>query len=432
MSVDTAKCQLRLEPWIVGHSRFRRDKISHCLHNLDTLWLARLLKESHHTSKPVEILETTVASAVPKGENYTSTVSRVKIRCLLASGLKKTFSIIVKTELKSEKAREIIENMPVFRSEIGTYTSTLKKMEALADEFGDKREILWAKLYGYQPYNLVAFEDLTDLGYAVAQRRNFLDLNHGLLVLRNLARFHAMSKVLMSRGLLDSNDKGIFALAMDNEPMKKMWEVVITVLTDCIEKDWGSEWAALAEKIRKAGSNVLERMIGLASSYDKNFEVLNHGDLWTCNMMFKNMEYDNYPISVRFIDLQICHMNSFIWDIEYFFNTSVVPKVKREKRPILLKAYHEALVKNLELYQYSGYVPTLEDIENESRRIEFGHFALSTFSPLMSADTTEAFDMEKLMTHPPEEVIKREVFISSNVKENLGEDLKHFSAIGVI
>lgn len=34
-------------------------------------------------------------------------------------------------------------------------------MEALADEFGDKREILWAKLYGYQPYNLVAFEDLT-------------------------------------------------------------------------------------------------------------------------------------------------------------------------------------------------------------------------------------------------------------------------------
>ncbi|CAB0011722.1 unnamed protein product [Nesidiocoris tenuis] len=122
-------------------------------------------------------------------------------------------------------------------------------------------------------------------------------------------------------------------------------------------------------------------------------------------------------------------MNSFIWDVEYFLNTSVVPKVKREKRPLLLKAYHEALVKNLEFYQYSGYIPTLEDVENESRRIEYGHFAISTFTPVMSSESTNALDMEKLMTHPPEEVIRREVFNASTVKENLGEDLKYFATV---
>lgn len=41
------------------------------------------------------------------------------------------------------------------------YTTILPIMEDLQEEFGDKREFLWANLYGYEPYKLVAFEDLT-------------------------------------------------------------------------------------------------------------------------------------------------------------------------------------------------------------------------------------------------------------------------------
>lgn len=76
----------------------------------------------------------------------------------------------------------------------------------------------------------------------MAKRQNFLDLTHGLLVLRNLARFHAMSKVLISRGLLNDDEKGIFILNTDNESMRKICEVTISVLVVCLEQDWGSEW----------------------------------------------------------------------------------------------------------------------------------------------------------------------------------------------
>lgn len=92
--------------------------------DLDTVWLARLLKESHHAAKPVETLGTSITSAVPKGENYTSTVSRVKIHYLLASGSEKTFSMIVKTELTSEEARDTIADRPLFRSEITVKRTT--------------------------------------------------------------------------------------------------------------------------------------------------------------------------------------------------------------------------------------------------------------------------------------------------------------------
>lgn len=58
-----------------------------------------------------------VEPAVPKGENYTSLVLRVKIKTVTASGAKKTFSVIVKLSKTSEEAQEILKELSAFRIE---------------------------------------------------------------------------------------------------------------------------------------------------------------------------------------------------------------------------------------------------------------------------------------------------------------------------
>uniref|UniRef100_A0A0A9YN16 Ribosomal RNA small subunit methyltransferase G n=1 Tax=Lygus hesperus TaxID=30085 RepID=A0A0A9YN16_LYGHE len=403
-------------------------------HGLDTQMLARLLKERFHDEKLVDVLSVEVKNAVPKGDNYASLVYRIKMKCLTAAGKKKMFSVIVKTELKAESTKEIFKSFPVFRVETRVYTTILPIMEELMEEFGDKRDTLWPKLLGYRPYNMIAFDDLSDKGYIGVERRNSLDFNHSKLVLRNLARLHAMSKVLLERGLITPDDKGKLGIALDDPVIHKWWNILFTVLPDAMKNHWGNEWKELAEKLRSQKNVIVQKVLVLANDFDQRFEVFNHGDPWMCNMLFQYMEYeDNFPISVKFIDYQMCHLNSFIWDIVYFLYTSAVPSVRRSRLEELFEAYQLSLEKNLNMFNYTGYKPTLDDVKSEWKRTQYAHMCYNMFQPLMTADTTTgAFDMEKVTTHQPHEVVEESVYTDGKALKSIGEDLKNMELIGLL
>ncbi|KAF6209354.1 hypothetical protein GE061_015101 [Apolygus lucorum] len=130
-------------------------------HGLDTQLLVRLLKKRFHDEKPQEITSIEVKNAVPKGDNYASLVYRIKMKCLTAAGKKRSFSVIVKMELTADSTKELFKSFPVFRVETRVYTSIIPMMEELMEEFGDKREKLWPNILGYQPYHMIAFNDLS-------------------------------------------------------------------------------------------------------------------------------------------------------------------------------------------------------------------------------------------------------------------------------
>ncbi|KAF6209359.1 hypothetical protein GE061_015106 [Apolygus lucorum] len=403
-------------------------------HGLDTKLIERLLKKRFHDEKPTDVISVEVVRAVPKGQNYASLIYRVKMDCMTATGKKKLFSVIVKAALESEGAKKALEGLTVFHNEIRVFTTILPMMEALMEEFHDRRETLWADLIGFQPYNMIAFDDLSDKEYIVADRRQNLDFNHSKLVLRNLARFHAMGKVLMTRGLITADDKGQLLMAGDAPFMRKWWDIVITVIADAMENSWGEEWKEIANKMRNQMGKVGNKLRSIISdNVDQRFEVLNHGDAWTCNMMFKYMEHeDKFPVSTKFLDYQGCHVNSFIWDLAQFLFSSAVPDVRRSRLPELLEIYQKALEKNMNFYNYSGYVPTLEDVKSEWSRIEYGHLCFVIPQPIVVAETSSAFDLEKVATHPPHEVIDPTVFNDGKALRDVGEDYKILAAHGVI
>jgi len=65
------------------------------------------------------------------------------------------------------------------------------------------------------------------------------------------------------------------------------------------------------------------------------------------------------------IDYQNCVIGSPIIDLIYFLTSSVACDVLEAARDELIYAYHETLVLILQKLGYTGYIPTLNDLQVE-------------------------------------------------------------------
>lgn len=96
------------------------------------------------------------------------------------------------------------------------------------------------------------------------------------------------------------------------------------------------ESAQFAGKIRAFSKDVMGQIDRLTLRDDKAFNVLNHGDVWVNNLMFK---YSNTgePETVMFVDYQLTHYTSPALDLQYFIHTSPRDEVRMRHTDTLLQ-----------------------------------------------------------------------------------------------
>lgn len=111
------------------------------------------------------------------------------------------------------------------------------------------------------------------------------------------------------------------------------------------------------------------------------FKVLNHGDSWVNNLMFK---YENgKPVDVIFVDYQMSYYSSPGLDLNYFINTSPRNEIRESQIDDILHVYYDnfsAILKALG----SKHVPSMNDVRNEIDRCEYyGLFAALSILPFV-------------------------------------------------
>lgn len=108
-------------------------------------------------------------------------------------------------------------------------------------------------------------------------------------------------------------------------------------------------------------SKLLSSWLDVAEPMRCGFQVLNHGDIWLNNMMFK-FDGENNPIDVSMIDFQGPFWGGPATDVLYFLLSSVADDIKIERFDDFVKLYHEQLLSALKQLNFDGQILSLDEL----------------------------------------------------------------------
>ncbi|XP_050079025.1 uncharacterized protein LOC126565859 [Anopheles maculipalpis] len=195
------------------------------------------------------------------------------------------------------KLADYIKEMGCFRKEILLYKHVIPRLQDVM--IGTKQFVPTA--YFTKGERLIVFENLKSEGYSIVeQTKNLLDFDHLRVALQAVAKLHASSLILEERsktpipelfvGYLNEN-----AYVDDDDYVQKgNLENAIQVLCEMIKKIEKYAKSDNLDEILEKVPAVIRKIYDFSKPSTVFRNVLNHGDLWCNNVMFR---YDMIPTS---------------------------------------------------------------------------------------------------------------------------------------
>ncbi|XP_063974197.1 uncharacterized protein LOC135160947 [Diachasmimorpha longicaudata] len=364
------------------------------LDNLDPndVYFQKILRRGLGDDTIQDVVLITKAPALKKGENDLSYLTRftLKYSCSVLEGVHhkrvpRVAHLMMKEEPDSEmQTLEVIRDMCLFDTE-RRVLEILPKMEELVG----KR--LGPKLY-YSSDNpdSIVMEDLATRGFRNKNRKMGFNEVEMFLVLESIADFHAASVFMNEQNpnSMSTFSKGFFSTSLSKS--------VMTFVAQCVESigvgvgDWEDQkFALISEKLKKKSREIVQKLLLAYQCDEDELRVLNHGDMWNNNIMFKNDE-SGEPLEAYFVDYQMCVWTSPAIDLLQFLNVAPELAIKMTQDNIFLQKYLSRLSRTMNALGCSGNPPTLEQLEKSMfKRREYALLGLCFFYPRMEADDDE-------------------------------------------
>ncbi|XP_033166773.1 uncharacterized protein LOC117145291 [Drosophila mauritiana] len=377
-----------------------------------------------------------IKHALLKGENYASMMTRISVEYTTEeSEEKQATKFLIKTIFAERNpVSHVFIRYGIYTREMDMYQRILPKIANLVKrEIQDPRRISAGTVYVDKDTDSIIIEDLALEHYKVACRLQKLDLAHTHLVLEKLANFHAAGAALAERELgifKDNYDRGFYNRhTRGYEPIMKN---LLKTLSRSLNLD---------EQLRQRYQAKIDRLVDRIMVYGErsttnnpgDFLTLNHGDLWTTNIMF---QYDAkvHPINAAFIDFQFSVWNSPALDLHYFFSTSIHDELRLNNQPELVQFYYYKLEDALKNVKYAGCIPTLFEFQQQFRaRAFYAVFASLIFEPFMVYDGKEKVSLDHIISEGKGGMrFKDDVFQQQSVRLKLHHTLPYLDRWGLL
>ncbi|XP_020811422.1 uncharacterized protein LOC110186558 [Drosophila serrata] len=324
------------------------------------------------------------------GENYATIMLRVHIEVELKDGKTKKVSYMVKLPHLNESYKEMLEHTNIFDIERTMYSEVVPEMEALYKEAGvDIR--FGAKSYDFKnaETDYVVLEDLGIKGFKNANRLEGLDQAHTERVLLKLAQWHAASAVrVATKGLYPEIVLQGYFKEESRPMMGAMLDGMGTrFITSCATYENNELYI---DKVKALKPVYVDKCFEFAKVDPNEFNVLNHGDSWSNNIMF---QYDAFGKikEVYMVDYQIPKYGTVAQDLLYFLLSSTKLEDKLSKFDYYIKVYHDNLVEHLKILKYTKPIPSLRDIH--LALFKYGFFGYTVAIGVMAIVLLEPTDV---------------------------------------
>ncbi|EFA06720.1 hypothetical protein TcasGA2_TC009651 [Tribolium castaneum] len=335
-----------------------------------------------------------------KGDGYMGDIFFVHIDGK-NGGTTESYDLAVKSSKDSDILREFSPMKVFFNNEKYFYESVFPNFVQFQTNRGLKNPFKGVpKCYGTLSgvKDVLVFENLTKSGYCLWDRKKPMTRDHVELVIRDYAKFHAVSVALKDQEpqnfekLVKHYD--IFNdLGRDSKnPMLETLQNAVEEMHDLLQNDLDQlvlqKWRNLKNSIQTFFREML--------SYE-GFKVITHGDCWNNNFLFFYDENDN-PIKVSIIDWQISRLASPILDLSHFI-FSCTSENDLDDLTKILEHYHKCFTSFLaQLGSSESLYPKNQFFDDWANLSKFGIMFSSIVMKVCTAEKEEAPDLAK----PPE------------------------------
>uniref|UniRef100_W8BND4 CHK kinase-like domain-containing protein n=1 Tax=Ceratitis capitata TaxID=7213 RepID=W8BND4_CERCA len=355
---------------------------------LDHTYLTKILQK--YTENQLKgIISFTKAPATKKGENYASSMHlvTVKYNTTAEPGVLKEINLIVKSRLEEELFSQIEEDLNIFLREAQVYNRIMGAAEELLRSVND--ETRFGPKAIFVDERIIVQEDLKIQGFSIQNVKTGLNFESCRLIVEKLAKFHAVTMVLYQK----NPDLFRYHLPSNvSEHSSPLHDVYTNTIKNSIEYCQSNpQLVQYVPKLREFGEKIIPKVINVFSrSQMDRYHVLNHGDVWVNNMMFRK-DVSGKVIEVLFVDYQEGFYGSPGIDWNFFIFSSWQMEVFQNHFEDLLTKYHSVLSELLYKLNYDQRIPTVDDVRKEI--INKGFHGLITATCLLPILINEHADL---------------------------------------
>ncbi|XP_059225109.1 uncharacterized protein LOC106088989 isoform X2 [Stomoxys calcitrans] len=267
---------------------------------------------------------------------------------------------MLKTHQANETVAQILDMFRIFPKEEELYHRIIPRFEQFYRDVGKCTQFA-PKAFKFDVdlnKEYILMDDLSIKNYKNTNRIEGLDMNHMLAVLKKMSEYHAASACYVEKYGCFSEDFTIGVFSEKNVDILREFNKSTAFLSQL--KKWPN-CSSIYEKLANSDEYLVKRLLEDQRVNVGEFNVLNHGDCWSNNIMF---QYDAFGKikEVFFVDFALAKYGSPANDLYYFILSSCAADIKIPKFEYFVRYYYENLVQNLILLQYTRPLPKLTSI----------------------------------------------------------------------
>ncbi|KPJ17456.1 hypothetical protein RR48_03866 [Papilio machaon] len=326
-------------------------------------FISKVLNEQGYKGTDVNI-----QNVGKKGDNYGSRVKRIEVT--FEDG--KEFKMIIKIAPEDSIIRDQINANDLFKNEITIFNKLLPKLREIQVKYGvpDEDIFKYPICYGTNDElsnEIILLEDLKMRNFEMLDKTTPLSNQAVKLILKDLANFHSLSFVLRNKEPeLLKNFMDTLVNAMINEKTiaqtQMFFEYTLNDLKTIFDNDrYKNVITDVTQYLIKGWMKLMNTDAG------SKYSVIQHGDLWTNNIMFQMQE--DQPMDCIFIDYQLSRDSLPVSDIHYLLFSCTDYQTRSKHYHEWMDYYHSELDRYLSYFDLKvNYVYPRDKFDADLKR----------------------------------------------------------------